>query len=202
VSVIFRFLSVLTLGCALVANAMGAPVIPSGESYIGYIGNLDLGRGDNSGPANPAIGTDWIADPDGQDINFIANTPIVAGNGTTGHWYKFALNTPSHLMDFVELGDNIDVVISFFHDNYVAGPAFDSVSRAGGTNHAFQLTSPHQFKSGIWWMQIVATTTSFASINYKVRLSQVPLPPAFLLFGSAIAGFGVMGRKRKQRQIS
>jgi hypothetical protein len=200
-----RVFSVFVLVFSLVGVASASFVLPSSETYVGYIGNLDIGRLDGSGGVNTFIGTDWISSPDMQDNTFVLNgtsdldptytsTPVF-----TTHWYRFALNTPAQLMDFIELGENADLEISFFHDSAIYGDTpFETVIR--NDSHNYQMTSSALFQSGTWWMQIEGKATSFASIDYKVRLVQaVPLPPAILLFGSALAGFGVLGRKKRQR---
>ncbi len=200
-----RAISILVLGFSLIGGVSASFTLPGSETYVGYIGNLDVGRLDGSGGVNTDIGTDWISSPGVQDNSFISNNgqldmafgaPVL-----TTHWYSFALNTPARLMDFIELGVNADLEISFFHDSSDFGDAaFTTVTR--NDNHNYQMTSPSSFQAGTWWMQLAGTAHSFQGINYTVRLSQVPLPPAILLFGSALAGFGVMGRKRKQRTLS
>ncbi len=208
--IIVRIISALVLGSCLVGTASAAFVLPVAETYVGYIGNLDIGRLDGSGGVNTDIGTDWISSPGEQNNTFISNandqldpmvtpgTPVV-----TTHWYKFALNNPAQLMDFIELGLYADLEISFFHDSATyGGAAFETITR--NDPHNYQLTSPtnQTFAAGFWWMKIVGTANNNKSLNYTVRLSQVPLPPAILLFVSALAGFGVMGRKKKQRITS
>lgn len=199
-----KVISILVLGYSLVAAASASFVLPGSETYVGYIGNLDIGRLDGSGGGITDIGTDWISSPGEQDDTFISHNglldPAITSPVLTTHWYKFALNTPSQLMDFIELGSDASLEISFFNDDATySDPAFETVARSAG--HEYQLTSPSLFPSGIWWMKIAGTTTGFLHLNYKVRLSQaaVPLPPAILLFGSALAGFGVLGHKKRQR---
>lgn len=205
-----KIVSAVVLGFVLVGGASAAFELPGDETYKGYIGNLDIGRLDGKGGVNPEIGTDWVSDPGEQNNTFKSNSgqfdpfPWVEGGadyGVTTHWYKFALDNPTQLMDFVEIGNQADSEISFFHDSYTYGDgAFATVDR--NDPHAFQLTSSKVFASGFWWMKIVGKAYDKTEINYTVRLSQVPLPPAILLFGSAIAGFGVMGRKKKKQLVS
>ncbi len=202
-----RIIGVLVLGFGLVGVASAAFTLPGTETYVGYIGNLDIGRLDGSGGTNPEIGTDWISSPGEQNNTFVGNSgdqfdPWTSGAGAyveTTHWYKFALNDAALLEDFVEIGNWADAEISFFHEDATFGDsAFVTVTR--NDPHDFQSTSLLLFDAGSWWMKIVGKAYDSDDINYTVRLSTqpVPLPPAILLFVSALAGFGVMGRKKKQ----
>ncbi len=207
---IVRIIGVLVLGFCLVGAVSAAFTLPGTESYLGYIGNIDLPLAKNSGGAISTNGTDWISLSGASNTDMVDNTgdqldppslatPVVV----TTHWYKFALDAPGQLLDFIELGANADLVVSFFHETATfGGPAFETIIR--NDPHDFQLTSASVFDDGFWWMRIVGTAAFGTDTSYTVRLSKVPvpLPPAILLFGSAIAGFGVMGRKRRQRLVS
>ncbi len=204
-----RIIGAVVLGFGLVGVASAAFTLPGTETYVGYIGNPDIGRLDGSGGVvNPEIGTDWISSPGEQNDTFVSNgmdefDPWTSGAGAyveTTHWYKFVLNTAALLEDFVEIGEQADSVISFFHEDATFGDdPFVKIERPRGRNE-FQSTSLLLFDAGSWWMKIVGKAYDSDDINYTVRLTTqpVPLPPAILLFISALAGFGVMGRKKKQ----
>jgi hypothetical protein len=201
-----KITSILILSLVLMGSAFSAPFTSADPDYVGYIGNLDIGRLDGSGGVNSDIGTDWIANPDMQDVDFDPNGAVldvgISTQETTVHLYRFALDSPSMLKDFVELGSGTSLQIDFFHDSAQnASTPFVSVTRDAGTvSHDFQQTSTEVFDAGIWWMRVTGTTASLidgGDGSYKVSLSKVPLPPALLLFISALAGFGVIGRKRE-----
>ncbi len=198
-----KIIGVVVLGFGLVGVA-SAFTVPVGETYLGYIGNLDVQPSQLGGGMIPENGTDWISNSGSSNTDMIdnlndefdqptaLNVPVV-----TTHWYKFSLDTPAQLQDYIELGEHADMVISFFHETApdVLVP-FETVVR--DDPHNYQLTSLLTFTSGDWWMRLTGTALNGIRTSYTVRLSQVPLPPAILLFVSALAGFGVMGRKKKQ----
>lgn len=43
---------------------------------------------------------------------------------------------------------------------------------------------------------------NFQSISFDFQVATVPVPPAILLFGSALAGIGFLSRKRRKKQPS
>ena len=203
-----KIICALILGICFVGSA-SAYTLPGSETYLGYLGNINMGHPDGSGGVNSAyIGTDFISSPGEQDNTFLSNPvssfdPLnasdypIPGYTSTTHWFKFSISLPGLLSDFIELGRYADATISFFHDSANWGDSpFVTVVRTD--DHSFQQTSPSIFASGIWWMRVDGVAYNNTQVNYTVRLTSqsVPLPPAALLFISALAGFGVIGRKK------
>jgi hypothetical protein len=50
--------------------------------------------------------------------------------------------------------------------------------------------------------QIINFQWSFGTAPGNVSTNQVPLPPAALLFGTALVGLGVLGRRRRQEKLA
>jgi len=190
-----KMISAVALGFALIGNASAAFDKSSDPGYLGYIGNVESGR--YGGVED--IGTDyiWNSSTPGWDenLNDTLGPPIAVP-----HWYKFTLDNTMVLSDFLELGGDVaSLTISFFDSNG-ASPIGPITSNAP---HGYELVGTFWADSS-WWMKVEGTLTSTGVLdNYTVQLiaSPVPLPPAILLFASAIAGFVVMGLKRKQRQV-
>ena len=176
-------------------------------AYEGYLGNLNLGL---PVPAtmDPWIGTHALATAPndlGNPGTYVANpSAILPSSGSIAvHWYKFSVDVPS-LTDaryewdggitsfkvdfFLEGGSDTSVIHKEFDSNFLAG------------NGHFIDSLFYNFLPGEWLMRIEGQGTLNGANGYRVRL--VPLPPAVLLFISALAGFGVIGRKRGRKVAS
>lgn len=216
-----RIASVLILGLVMVTNASAfyadGSVMRDNSgsevgSFLGYMGNVNDGLPPSLGIIPNWIGTYVIESPRGS-ANYVDNS----GNAEFGldgnvdvHWYQFSSNQAGNLSAFFEWGSDLSAfTVDFFQGT--------SESSHVGKNYDASLSDGHLYEDPFtvfpqgssWWMRVVgrgAAKVGDDPVNngYKVLLypTAIPLPPAILLFGSAIAGFGVMGRKKKQRQAS
>ncbi len=190
---VFKLISAVALSVSLMgsASAASATFDMSGDpGYLGYLGNVEAGR---YGGAED-IGTDYIWNSStsswDENTNDALNSFIALP-----HWYNFTLDHASAIGDFLELGSDVSSFTATFYDS--SGNEFVSITSTDP--HAYQFTGVFAADAS-WWMKITGVASGDKS-NYTVLLAPtaVPLPPAILLFGSALAGFGVLGRKKRQR---
>lgn len=187
---LFRLVSAFLLGVSLIGSASAASFDMSGDpGYLGYLGNVEIGR---YGGAED-IGTDYVWNS--STSSWDENTNDSFGSSIAiPHWYNFTLDNERNIGDFLELGSDVSSFTATFYDS--SGNEFVSITSADP--HAYQFTGTFAADAS-WWMKIEGGATG-AKNNYTVLLAPtaVPLPPAILLFASALAGFGAMGRKKKQ----
>ncbi len=184
-----KMVSAVVLGLFLIGDAFAAFTVPS-SGYLGYLGNVEDGR--YSGAED--IGTGYVWDGAVWVEN---NQDDLSSSVSTPHWYNFTLDNPMIITGYLELGSNVDSLTISFFDSNDDTPEFSFV-----TSYAL---NPHDypgigvFGADTWWIKIEGASGG-ADDSYTLDLSAspVPLPPAILLFVSALAGFGVMGRKKKQ----
>jgi hypothetical protein len=200
--------SAYTVVGGVVQDGTGTDV--AGESFISHIGNVHLGL-----PAGVRGATDpnWIGsdklytDPYGLGLSsqysYVDNVvDQFATNGTpTVHWYQFTSDILSLHSAFYEWGTDLtSFTISFFlsgdnSDSAIYSRTFTQSDLASYTNNHLYENDFANISAGEILMRIEGTANGVNS-GYKVHLSAVPLPPAALLFISALAGFGVIGRKK------
>jgi len=186
VKIFRRLFCVLVLGFSLVGTVSAATQGPNGlfGEYLGNLGSVPL-----------------LSD----SVNYISTaSPVVYKDSFSGdnvHWFQFDFSgPPRHLLAHVESKD-IDIELSVYDALGVLELGPRIYNPGAGINHSYG-NPLGVLGADIWWLKIKGMDTS-ADHSYTAFLSShpVPLPPAILLFGSAIAGFGVMGLKRKQRQV-
>ncbi len=211
-----RVVSVFVLGLVMAGNAsayyLDGGIIrnnagtDSGD-YLGYLGDVDVGL-----PAGYVAGPNWIGtditviDPAG-DLsstgNYTLNPNYVGfglGDQTVVQWFRFSSSQLASLSAFFELGSYVD--LGNFKINFFQGT--DETATAGqqsGSGHLYLYDFGNFPVDEVWWMRVEGNATAVGKDSgYKVRLftTAVPLPPAILLFGSALAGFGVLGCKKRQ----
>ena len=50
-----------------------------------------------------------------------------------------------------------------------------------------------------FWADVISSNGNTGLIDFTLRTSQVPLPPAAVLFGTALVGMGILGRRRSRK---
>ena len=99
----------------------------------------------------------------------IFESTVVPSNGFTGTFQFGEIDPLAGPGDFVFLG---------------------ATTNLGGGPHILQLLS------GVLYGIRVAGTFASGGGNYDIALTAVPIPPALLLFGSALVGLGYLARRR------
>lgn len=195
----------------------GTSITPGGTApgdYLGNIGNVHDGLPEAvRGVSNPNwIGSDYIYT---NVFNYGPTNPLsytpnpVAGfesDGTTSvHWFLFSSDHIGLLNAFYEWGADIaSFSIDFYQndgsDTSIFSKTITSAEFAAGHLYHDDFAS---FPAGEVLMRITGNASGDNS-GYKVQLypSAVPLPPAAMLFVSALAGFGVIGRKKGRKALS
>jgi hypothetical protein len=167
----------------------------------GYMGNVNLGL-----PGGADIQTRVLAtDPTDlvSPLNYVVNNDAVLSDTVTMHWYKFSLDVLSGLGAYYELNTGIqEFEVQYFYESQTGdGDFFTRVLTSAEIATGFiEDWNFEDFPAGEVLMRITGKGTTNGANGYKVRL--VPLPPAVLLFVSALAGFGVIGRKNRRKTVS
>ncbi len=180
--------------------------------YLGYIGNVQDGVTIANPPPIPPtfyqVST-RRSQPDGAGSGpYVTNSnAFFTDTGDNVHWYDFSLTDPTDLALRFEAGASMAFLdISFFFeadDTLVYNERYNNGDPDANFGGHWNDIFTNFDRAGDWWMRIEGElVTGAESSGYTVTLAAVPLPPAILLFGSAIVGFGVMGRKKIQRQLS
>ncbi len=188
-------LFILWLGLAGVAPAAFSPPgpPPGAGTNVGYMGDVVAGLPYGLGN----VGTHRVFDTDGNPMTHSGNR-LDPNNTTVTHWYSFTLTSNQDLGYFLELGDNVKTFSFSFFDSSGSEHPLGSVNIGSTPPHDYQPLA-HFTAGDPWWMKVVGLAEGeLDSYTVKLTASPIPLPPALLLFGSAIAGFGLMGRKKKQ----
>lgn len=165
-------------------------------SYFGYIGDVNVGLPSigNTTVTPTWIGTHYVSDGAG---SYVENYPVVTG---VADWYLFSASAAGPIAIFAELGTSISAfTISFFvldeSDNYL----YSRTATAAEINiRSFVDAAFNNPITGDILMKIEGIAQG-SNPSYRVRLigTPVPVPPAALLFVSALAGFGVIGRRKR-----
>ncbi|MCP3670185.1 MAG: hypothetical protein GY814_07080 [Gammaproteobacteria bacterium] len=214
-----RAASILVLGLIMGADALAFYADGSNMKddsgaivgdYLGYMGSINNGvQPIPGGSFFPAITSLTI--PAGGAVYLPNGNASFTNTAVAGvHWYSFTLDTAKDLDLNYEFGDDLEYVnVSFFHDtSEVAAFSQNYLNADPSTNFGGHMVDPATdvfSDTGTWWMRIEgkALTGANGSVGtYKVQpaTSTVPLPPAILLFVSALAGLGVMGRTKKRQR--
>lgn len=169
-------------------------------TYIGEMG--DISNGPLILPFGTKITTETLYD---SSSNAYVNGDASAkgGTSTTYHEYSFSASKASRLTALYEFGtDLIDTfTISFFVDgenDWFYQQTFDTAN-----NGAFEMDFT-TIAAGDYSLKIDFIGNGGDNDDYKVKLygTAVPIPSAALLFISALAGFGVVGRGKTRKTIS
>ncbi len=210
--------SAYTVVGGVVQDSLGNPVDGQyvysgafGGAFEGYIGNVHLGL-----PTVPAsnIGTPFLV-TNPADLTNVANYTIngddrfALDGSTTVHWYKFTTSMAGSLDAFYEWDNGISSfkleVFSYGgSDTALSTDVFDQTFISTNNGHFDDLGFVTLPAAGDWLIRIEGNGLDDGLINegYSVYLAPttvVPLPPAALLFISALAGFGVIGRKKASK---
>lgn len=183
-------------------DSFGLPIF---GTYYGYIGNIHT-LSPPAGISKGSIGTPYLVDPYSQATAFgsggyVNNFDAVLPNE---HWYRFTSDVASILDVYYEWGRDVDgFSLELFEyggsDTAIAAATFLS----GDINAHLDVLGFTSIAAGDYLIRIVGSATG--SLNtYSVYLgaTPVPLPPAVLLFISALAGFGVIGRRKTRQAVS
>jgi hypothetical protein len=173
------------------------------NTYVGYIGNVNTGLPVPAG-VDPWIGTYLlVTDPNNLDqtSSYVQNPSPVFNTGSSQvHWYKFSLGIESELIANYEWNVGItSLTVDFFRESTSDDSVFytKTFTSAEILSGHFSDTNFAIFEQGEWLMRLTGVGSPDVASSYRVQL--VPLPPAALLFISALAGFGVIGRKKAHK---
>ncbi len=204
-------ITMLLAGLLVTANASAYAVVggvvqdgvgTDAGTYIGYMGNVHLGLpADVRGSGNPNwIGTDQLYAYDyGLDYAYSYDSNSLdhfdSDSTVFVHWYRFTSDVAGFLSAFYEWGTN---VTSFSLSFYTNGDNTDTpiLTKTFSELHLYD-NFTDTFPAGDLLVRIEGAANG-ANNGYKVQLypTAVPIPPAALLFISALAAFGVIGRKK------
>ena len=165
----------------------GGPNIPTNQNGARTIGELGW-----TSPNSVAIGLN--ANQTGADLSLtVTNLVMTVYNATFGIAGTFSLKAP------VTLTEN-DVKIQQGNGNALFEFVLDATQQ-GIFNTILALAN-----SSTFLVALSATMTnandgadSFLGIPGTATITPVPLPPALLLFGTALAGMGFLGRRRRNK---
>lgn len=169
-------------------------------TYIGEMG--DINNGPLIFPFGTKITTETLYD---SSNNAYVNGDASAqgGTSTTYHSYSFSASKGSRLTALYEFGtDLIDIfTISFFVDG--ESDWFYQQTFNTDNNGAFEMDFT-TIAAGDYSLKIDFIGDGGNNDDYKVKLyaTEVPIPSAALLFISALAGFGVVGRRKVGKAMS
>ena len=176
------------------SSVLNSSDVDSGD-YIGYIGNVNVGLSSIgvSGISPDAITTKYISDGSGGYTTF---NPVF--DGATTHWYQFSTSIPDTVVAHFELGTD---VTSFTASFFIEGGSDTAIPTTflSGTANDFWISFSTTYVGNI--LMKLDLDGSGSNQNYDATLyaTAVPLPPAALLFISALAGFGVIGRRKSSK---
>ncbi len=181
--------------------------------YDGYIGNVNLGY---PGPSpSGMIGTSFLVKSTQSDLtsvdSYVNNYEDSLPNASNVHWYRFTSDATSVLDVYYEWDGEVDsFTLELFEyggsDSALATASFSSSYLidpiTGHVGHLDDLGFA-RIDAGDYLVRITGTSNGQLD-GYSVYFdaTAVPLPPAALLFVSALAGFGVVGRGKTRKTIS
>jgi len=137
------------------------------------------------------------------------NDPVaITVEPATVYWYNVLYDAPTTINDTFTFQGGADPITATLQANIIVGaggPQSLSLSWIeNGVNQIAQwdLTTSAQavaftFLAGVEYALTITGTVTGA--GYGINVTTTPIPPAVLLFGSALAGLGFLGR-RKRRQ--
>jgi hypothetical protein len=199
VKTIKSIIGIVVLGLGLAGVAPAAFTVPS-TGYLGYLGDVEIGY------SGGLIGTHAVDSGSGflpnQNAYLTTQAPLNDGfrDVAAPHWYKFDVSQTLNIGGFLELGSHVDEITISFYNSLDDAYDFQLKAAYTGSRHDYPVIGT--FGADTWWMKVEGISGGVDdSYTMKLEASPVPLPPAVLLFGSAIAGFGALGR-RKRRQHS
>lgn len=167
---------VLSIGSA---SAITAVPLPGGPNLISlhdvFTAEFNLNVGNWTG-ANPDVG-----------FGFMATEPLTAVTTDT-------LNPPTGSIS------NLSVEWNTMANGSGASLASLVLTNAAGTliNPLASLTFIFPNTTDVFYLLVSADGVLRNSTNFDLRVEAVPVPPALLLFGSALAGLGFLSRRRKK----
>ncbi len=195
VKTIKSIVGLVVLGMGLTGTASAAFTVPV-TGYLGYLGDIETGY--SSGP----IGTHAVDSGSGfmPNTNAYLTTAAPLNDGfrdiAAPHWYKFDVNQTLNVGGFLELGSNVNNITVSFYNSLDDVADFTLNAAYTGSRHDYPVIGT--FGADTWWMKIEGISGGVDdSYTMKLEASPVPLPPAVLLFGSAVAGFGALGRRKR-----
>jgi choice-of-anchor C domain-containing protein len=216
-------ISCFALACAVLARpADAAPLLQNGDFEVGpdasAKGYLPLFAGDTSIPGWTVIGADGCSQcgvdyidnywQDAQSALGTTNSIDLSGNDPGGVAQTFS----------TDAGQKYEVTF------WIAGNPDASSDKTGqvqvstgGQTQDFTFTQDSKTKAHMGWVELTysfvadaaQTTLTFLSTTTgpwgpaldNVSVSAVPLPGALLLFGTALAGIGLFGRRRVMNAV-
>jgi len=217
-------ISCFALACAVLAQPADAVPFQNGDFEVGpdasANGYLPLFAGDTSIPGWTVIGADGCSQcgvdyidnywQDAQSAPGTTNSIDLSGNAPGGVAQTFS----------TDAGQKYEVTF------WIAGNPDKSYNKtgsiqisAGSFSHTLTFTQDGNTKSDMGWVELtysfVADLTGLTTLTFlsttdgawglaldNVSVSAVPLPGALLLFGTALAGIGLFGRRRMMNAVS
>src|SRR5262245_34774024 len=112
--------------------------------------------------------------------------PLVTPPNFT-HYFKFNVTTPTTLLTITDASDGVTdpgiLTVSWLDSS------LDTIFTQVAPLSAVALS----LATGVYYIQVVGTQIG----NYTLQVTATPLPPALILFGTALAGLGWLGRRRR-----
>jgi len=110
--------------------------------------------------------------------------------GTGADYYNFHVPfvpVGTTTVEIPTFGSITDLHLAWFND---PAPGALPVYDVAGALMVYAITT-----AGDWYLRVSGTVLDFE--NYTVQITTTPLPPALILFGTALIGMTLLGRRRR-----
>lgn len=176
------------------------------KSFVGVLAGAVVAGSLFAGSANAALVDTFTIEPG--DL-YVLDDLTAGGIGSTYDLaYQFDatadVGTITTAISLPALGGVRDLVLSWSND--LAGTSIiSSLAVTDNDGDIINLGAElvlTLLNGNSYFLLITSGETLVNALTVDVRVSTVPIPPALLLFGSALAGVGFLSRKRKKQEPS